>query len=83
MITFENSALADYLQWEKEDKRIFEKINTLFTAISVNPFRGIGKPKPLKGNWAGYWSRRITKEHRLIYKVFPNHILITSCKDHY
>jgi toxin YoeB len=83
MISFENSAFADYLQWEKKKKKIFDKINTLIKEISRDPFRGTGKPEPLKENWSGYWSRRITREHRLIYKVYPDHILIASCKNHY
>ena len=83
MISFDNSAFADYLQWEEEDEKIFDKINTLIQEISRDPFRGIGKPEPLKGDWAGYWSRRITQEHRLIYKVYPDHIVIASCKNHY
>ena len=83
MISFDNSAFADYLQWEEEDEKIFDKINTLIKEISRDPFRGIGKPEPLKGDWAGYWSRRITQEHRLIYKVYPDHIVIASCKNHY
>ena len=83
MISFEESAFAEYLQWAREDKKIFDKINTLIKEISRDPFRGTGKPEPLRENWSGYWSRRITQEHRLIYKVFPDHILIASCKNHY
>jgi toxin YoeB len=76
MISFDNSAFTDYLQWEEEDEKIFDKINTLIKEISRDPFRGIGKPEPLKGDWSGYWSRRITQEHRLIYKVFSDRIVI-------
>jgi len=83
MISFEESAFADYLRWAGEDKKIFNKINSLITEISRDPFHGTGKPEPLKGNWSGYWSRRITQEHRLIYKVFTDHIVIASCKYHY
>jgi len=84
MIGFENSAFVEYLQWEEEDTKIFDKINILIKEISRNPFRGIGKPEPLKGDWSGYWSSHITKEHRLIYKVFSDHnIVIASCKNHY
>jgi len=84
MIGFEDAAFIDYLQWEAEDRKIFNKINTLIKEISRDPFRGIGKPEPLKGNWSGHWSRHITQEHRLIYKVFPDHnIVIASCKNHY
>jgi len=83
MISFDNSAFADYLQWEKEDKKTFNKINALIKEISRDPFRGTGKPEPLRENWSGYWSRHITQEHRLIYKVYPDHIFIASCKNHY
>ena len=83
MISFEESAFSDYLQWAGENKKIFDRINALINEISRDPFRGTGKPEPLKGDWAGYWSRRITQEHRLIYRVFPDHIVIASCKYHY
>jgi toxin YoeB len=83
MISFDNSAFADYLQWEEEDEKIFNKINTLIKEITRDPFRGTGKPEPLKENWSGYWSRHITQEHRLIYKVSSGHIFIASCKNHY
>jgi len=83
MIGFEDSAFAEYLQWKEEDEKIFDKINTFIKEISRDPFRGTGKPEPLKGNWAGHWSRRITQEHRLIYKVYPDHIVIASCRNHY
>jgi len=83
VINFEESAFAEYLQWASENRKIFNKINTLITEISRDPFRGTGKPEPLKENWSGFWSRRITQEHRLIYKVFPGHIVIASCKYHY
>ncbi|MCL2441666.1 MAG: Txe/YoeB family addiction module toxin [Treponema sp.] len=83
MITFSETAFAQYRDWAKEDTKILEKINTLITEITRTPFKGTGKPEPLKGNWSGYWSRRITQEHRLIYKVFPDQILIASCKNHY
>ena len=83
MISFKESAFAEYRQWAKEDKKIIDKIDTLITEILRDPFHGIGKPEPLKGNLAGYWSRRITQEHRLVYKVFPDQILIISCRYHY
>ena len=83
MISFKESAFADYRQWAKEDKKIIEKIDTLITEIMRDPFHGTGKPEPLKGNLSGHWSRRITEEHRLIYKVLNNQIVIVSCKYHY
>jgi len=83
MIGFEDSAFAEYLQWKEQDEKIFDKINTFIKEISRDPFRGTGKPEPLKGDWSGHWSRRITQEHRLIYKVYSNHIVIASCRNHY
>jgi toxin YoeB len=83
MISFSSSAFDEYRQWAEEDEKIFEKVNTLITEIQRDPFHGTGKPEPLKGNWRGYWSRRITHEHRLIYKVSPDQVFIASCKSHY
>jgi len=83
MIGFEDSAFVEYLQWKEEDEKIFDKINTFIKEISRDPFRGTGKPEPLKGDWSGHWSRRITQEHRLIYKVYSDRIVIASCKNHY
>ncbi|MDR2541966.1 MAG: Txe/YoeB family addiction module toxin [Treponema sp.] len=83
MISFEETAFKEYYQWAEDDKKIFTKINTLITEIQRNPFRGTGKPEPLKGNWSGHWSRRITQEHRLVYKVFSDHVVVVSCKYHY
>jgi toxin YoeB len=82
-ISFAKVAYTDYLQWSADDKKIFDKINALIKEIMRDPFRGTGKPEPLKGDLSGHWSRRITSEHRLIYKVFPDRIVITSCKYHY
>ena len=83
MISFKESAFADYRLWAKEDKRIIDKIDSLITEIVRDPFHGTGKPEPLKGNLSGYWSRRITEEHRLVYKVLHEQIVIVSCKYHY
>jgi toxin YoeB len=78
-----NSAFAEYRQWETDDKKVFKKINSLITEIMRDPFHGTGKPEPLKWNWTGYWSRRITAEHRLVYKVLNDQVIIASCKYHY
>jgi len=83
MISFSESAFAQYRKWAKEDAKILEKINDLITEITRTPFQGTGKPEPLKGNLSGHWSRRITKEHRLVYKVSSEQITIVSCKYHY
>ena len=83
MISFEDTALAQYQQWAQEDKKIFAKINTLIQECQRTPFTGTGKPEPLKGSLAGFWSRRITKEHRLVYKIEQNSVVIVSCRYHY
>lgn len=82
-LTFADEAWEDYLSWQKEDKKIFKRINTLIKDIKRDPFEGLGNPEPLKHNWTGYWSRRITKEHRIVYKVLDNAVLIAQCKYHY
>ncbi|PHS34585.1 MAG: Txe/YoeB family addiction module toxin [Sulfurovum sp.] len=82
-LTFSDEAWSDYLSWQKEDKKILKRINTLIKDIKREPFNGLGDPEPLKHNWSGYWSRRITKEHRLVYKVIDNAVLIAQCKYHY
>jgi len=76
-------AFTDYWRWAGDDNKIFGKINTLITEILRDPFHGTGKPEPLRGNLSGYWSRRITQEHRLVYKVVSGHVVIVSCKYHY
>ncbi|MBT3384589.1 MAG: Txe/YoeB family addiction module toxin [Prolixibacteraceae bacterium] len=80
---WENSAWNDYLYWQKTDKKVHHKINELIKSCDRTPFSGIGKPEPLKGNLFGYWSRRINKEHRLIYKVKNEIITIIQCRFHY
>jgi toxin YoeB len=83
LISFEDPAFAEYCQWAKDDKRIADKIDRLISEIRRDPFHGTGKPEPLRGNWSGYWSRRITEEHRLVYQVLPDQVIIVSCKYHY
>lgn len=82
-ITFEFKALNHYNEWAMYDKNIFKRIRELIKDISRNPFEGIGKPEPLRGNLKGYWSRRINDEHRIIYKVKNNELFIAACKGHY
>ncbi len=82
-LTFAEKAWDDYLYWQKTDKKILKRINTLIKDIQRNPFTGIGDPEPLKYNWSGFWSRRITKEHRLIYTVEKDAVLIAQCRFHY
>ncbi len=80
---FVDESWEDYLFWQKSDKKIVSKINDLLKDISRNPFSGIGKPEQLKYKYKGYWSRRIDGEHRLIYKVKEDEILIAKCRFHY
>lgn len=80
---FVDESWEDYLFWQKTDKRIVARINELLKDISRNQFSGIGKPEPLKYKYKGYWSRRIDNEHRLIYKVMEDEILIAKCRFHY
>ena len=78
-----DEAWEDYVYWQQNDKKILKKINTLIKDIKREPFNGLGEPEPLKYNWSGYFSRRITKEHRLIYKIVDNQLLIAQCRYHY
>ena len=81
--TFSKNAWEDYLFWQAEDRKILKKINTLIKDIQSTPYSGIGKPEPLKYDLAGLWSRRIDHEHRLVYQVNENELLIYSCRYHY
>ena len=83
MLVWASSAWEDYLYWQQTDKKMLKRINLLIKEISGKPFEGIGDPEPLKHQWTGYWSRRINKEHRLVYKVKENEILIAQCRYHY
>ena len=82
-IVFAKEAWSDYLYWQEYDKKILKRINELIKAIGRNPFNGIGDPEPLKFNWSGFWSRRINREHRLVYMIDDNSILIAQCRYHY
>ena len=82
-ITFSTNSWEDYLSWQKEDKNMLKRIKQLIKDIQRNSFRGIGNPEPLKDDLAGFWSRRIDREHRLVYQIFDNELLIYSCKYHY
>ena len=82
-ITFSQNAWEDYISWQSEDRKILKKINTLIKEIQRNPYDGIGKPEPLKYDLSGLWSRRIDRDHRLVYQVIKNDLLIYSCRYHY
>ena len=83
MLAFEESAWEDYLYFKNTDKSISKKIDKLIKETLRNPFGGIGKPEKLKGNLSGYYSRRITQEHRLVYKYEDEILFIASCRFHY
>lgn len=83
ILSFADDAWDDYLYWQQNDKKILKKINRLIKEIKRDPFEGIGEPEPLKYNWSGYWSRRITIEHRLVYKVIDDNLMIAQCRYHY
>jgi toxin YoeB len=80
---FVDESWEDYLYWQKTDKKKLKRINKLLKDIARNPFDGIGKPEPLKHKYAGFWSRRINGEHRLIYQFNEGEILISKCRFHY
>jgi len=78
-----DDAWADYLYWQKQDKKTMKRINSLLKEIDRSPFSGIGKPEPLTGDRRGYWSRRIDEANRIIYKVEQNQIVIVQCGGYY
>lgn len=82
-LIFSENAWQDYLYWQKTDKKRLKRINTLLQDIQRNKYEGIGKPEPLKYNLSGYWSRRINNEHRIVYKIENNSILIAQLRYHY
>ena len=82
-LIFAEQGWEDYLYWQRTDKKTLKRINTLIKDIKRNPYSGIGDPEPLKYNWSGFWSRRITKEHRLVYAVEKDAISIAQCRFHY
>jgi len=82
-LIFAEKAWEDYLYWQKTDKKIVKRINTLIKDIKRGPFEGIGKPEPLKHALSGYWSRRINEEHRIVYKVYDDSLLIAQLRYHY
>ena len=86
-VVFDPEAWLEYLAWKREDVRVLEKLNTLIEECRRDPFRGTGKPEPLRQNLTGWWSRRITGEHRLVYRVRGSGeaqaIEVLSCRYHY
>lgn len=82
-LIFAANAWEDYLYWQKSDRKVLNRINTLIKDIQRQLFEGIGKPEPLKHGLSSYWSRRITDEHRIVYKVEDDSILIAQLRYHY
>lgn len=76
-------AWEDYCRWQRTDKAILKRINQLIREVLRTPFEGIGKPEPLQGNLSGFWSRRINEEHRLVYLIEEDAVIIISCRGHY
>ncbi len=82
-LIFSEAAWDDYQYWIKADKKILKRVNTLIQDIQRSPFSGIGKPEMLKHGLSGYWSRRITDEHRIIYKIEADSVFIAQARYHY
>jgi toxin YoeB len=82
-VLFSEIAWEDYVYWQNTDKKIIKKINSLLKEIDRTPYEGTGKPEALKYDLAGFWSRRIDREHRLVYQVDENVIRVISCRYHY
>lgn len=83
ILSWTQDAWEDYEYWQKTSKEKVKQISKLIKAIKRDPFEGIGKPEPLKHDLAGYWSRRIDQEHRLVYEVQEDAIIIVQCRYHY
>jgi len=80
---FSDRAWEDYLYWQSNDKKTLKKINSLIKDIERNQYEGIGKPEPLKHSLSGYWSRRISEEHRMVHKIVDNEIHLAQLRFHY
>jgi toxin YoeB len=82
-LVFSELAWEDYLYWQKQDRKLVERINKLIEATAREPFTGIGKPEPLKHAFAGFWSRRINDEHRMVYRMTGDRLEIAQLRFHY
>lgn len=82
-IIFSEHAWNEYLYWQSTDRKVLQRINSLIKEIQRTPFEGVGKPEPLKHALSGYWSRRITDEHRIVYKIERDNLLIAQLRFHY
>jgi len=83
ILSWSENAWDDYLYWQKEDKKKLKRINVLIKNIKRDPFVGLGDPEPLKHELSGFYSRRIDREHRLVYCISDDGLLITQCRYHY
>jgi len=83
ILSWAEKAWDDYLYWQATDKKRLKRINALIKDIERQPFDGLGNPEPLRHNWTGYWSRRIDREHRLVYNITKKTIVIVQCRYHY
>ena len=82
-LSWDKDAWNDYIYWQQTDKAVLRRINELIEECLRTPFEGKGKPEPLKENLSGFWSRRITDEHRLVYRVESTRLHIIQCRFHY
>lgn len=82
-LLWEESAWADYLYWQGQDKKTLNRLNQLIRDMQRSPFEGIGKPEPLRGDLAGWWSRRIDGANRIVYRQEGGNLIIASVRDHY
>ena len=82
-LVFAEQSWEDYLYWQAQDPKLLVRINELIKECTRTPFKGTGKPEPLRGSLAGWWSRRINREHRLVYKVVDDSLWIAQCRYHY
>jgi len=82
-IAFTESGWNDYLWFNEHNRKLLKRINLLIKDVIRSPFQGIGKPEPLKGDLSGYWSRRINDEHRLVYEVTSQELIVVACRFHY
>ena len=82
-VRWSTGALEDRAYWQQAEPRTYERIERLLADIAKSPFKGVSKPEPLKGDLSGWWSRRITLEHRLVYRVTAESVIVMSCRHHY
>lgn len=82
-ILWHDAAWNEYLWWQANDRAALKRLNRMLKEAARNPSEGIGKPEKLRGDWSGWWSRRITDEHRLVYKLRDGVLIIAACRSHY